>query len=125
MIDIDNQLFKMYSSLEKLESLDKHYYKIDNYSIRNNRFILKADLVDNKKFDIFNSTCKTIHQYNVRDLYNIELYDYLMDRVGLLDIITSYRLRDSYRKIIYFFFHLLLIIKSLKKRMLRMLNNIH
>lgn len=98
MIEIENQLFKMYSSLEKLESLDKYYYKKDNYRIKDNRYFLRSNIIESRKLDLFNLTSKSIYRYNQRELNTLPLYDYLFDRVGMLDLITSYRFMDSYRK---------------------------
>lgn len=98
MIEIENQIFKMYSSLEKLESLDKHYYKKDNYNKRLNRLQLKCELIYSNKFDWFNCISKDIHKANLKDVCTMNFYDSLFDRVGMLDSVTSYRLQDSYRK---------------------------
>lgn len=98
MIEIEKQLFDFYSSLEHLESLDKHYYKKENFNIKDNRRLLRCDIIDSNKYLWFTNYCNNIHKFNMHDLPTMQLLDYMYDRVGLLDIITSYRYTDSFRK---------------------------
>lgn len=98
MIQIENQLFKMYSSLEKLESLDKHYYKKSNYDYRDLRRLLRCDIIDSYDFLKFKNHYKNILNYTFRDIPTIKELDYMYSRVGLLDVITCYRYYDSFRK---------------------------
>lgn len=98
MIQIDTQLIEMYKSLEKLESLDKHYYKIDDYKKNNSRYLMISNIIDSNKIHLFNACSSKIHNFNLRDINTISVYDYLLDRLGMLDFVNSYRFQDSFRK---------------------------
>lgn len=98
MIEIEKELFNMYSSLEKLESLDKHYYKIDTFNNRDFRTFLRCNIIDSNKLDWFNNCSNNIYKHNIRDIPNIQILDFMYSKVGLLDTITSYRFKDSFRK---------------------------
>lgn len=98
MIQIDTQLIEMYKSLEKLDSLDRHYYKKDNYKKNDNRYLMISNIIESNKLDLFNSCSSKIHNFNKRELNTLPIYDYLLDRVGMLDFVNSYRFQDSFRK---------------------------
>lgn len=98
MIQIDKQLFDMYRSLEKLESLDKHYYKKEDFDSRSFRLNNKINIIDSFKYLLFDNSTKNIHNYLIRDIPTIKELDYIYSRVGLIDTLTCYRYQDSFRK---------------------------
>lgn len=100
MIEIEKDLYNMYSSLERLESLDKHYYKNPSYSKRKQRLKNRVDIINSNKYLWFDSCSKDFYKYEIRGLEDdvFKLTDFMYSRVGLLDVLTCYRYQDSFRK---------------------------
>jgi len=98
MIEIEKQLFDMYKSLEKLESLDKHYYKKEDFNSRSFRLQNKVNIIESFKYLVYDNSTKNIHNYLIRDIPTIKELDYIYSRVGLIDTLTCYRYQDSFRK---------------------------
>lgn len=104
MYIIDKEYFKIYNSLLKLEN------KYNGYNIRDLRFYLKSKIIDSDNLKTFDSINRSAFTYKIHNKY---LDDFLIDNLGIVDYVTSFRFKDSYYQ----------KTKRLKKRINRLFKN--
>lgn len=83
------------NSIEKLNNLDKHYYPKEE---KFNRYIDKSFCISKDYLLLLNVLTKQQHEFLLRDLNTLQFNDYLIDRVGLCNLVETLRLNDSYKK---------------------------
>lgn len=85
----------MYNSLLYLESLDKYYYKKEDFNINEFKCKIKSNIIDSEVLGTFNlinwQLFKSCYDFSTIKSIN----NYLLD-FGFLDYVTCYRFNNSY-----------------------------
>lgn len=82
-------------SINKLNNLDKFYYPKEK---KFNKYPYRSQLVDDFRYNLVISVAKQEKQLIYRELDYKKYRDYLINRVGVVGIVESLRLRESYRQ---------------------------
>lgn len=93
---IDSEMIRYYNSLEKLYSLDKHYYPKENFNKNINRYLNRSFIVDSKSFYLFKCLSKRSFLYNQKELNSLSVLNELFDKIGVIDSVESYRYSHSF-----------------------------
>ena len=83
------------NSIEKLNNLDKHYYP---KSIKESRYITKSYCLSKNYLLLFSVITKQQREFSIRELNTLNFNDYLIDKIGLCNLVETIRLNESYKK---------------------------
>ena len=89
------EYFQVANSIEKLNNLDKHYYPKSN---KESRYITKSYCLKNNYLLLFSVITKQQREFSQRELNTLSFNDYLIDKIGLCNLVETIRLNESYRK---------------------------
>ena len=89
------EYFLIEKSIMKLNNLDKHYYPKEE---KFNKYPYKSELIDDIRYNLVVSVSKQEQQLIYRELDYNKYREFLLNRVGVIGIVESLRLRNSFRQ---------------------------